>query len=181
MNYIFWCVSIDNAAAHIHTITHSIVAHGMRPHLIKAALCAQIPVVAGFSPTYATTKYSSDWLKAQRGRWRDTEGEWEWEEGEAQNILALHRTHPNLNTRLDWQYAGVSRDGYIPVSKQQIHPWHCSPSRLEKTAGLLLLLLSEYVSIFLKKCFVAIEKVVTITQIFAKVLCFIPQGQGEAL
>lgn len=100
---------------HTHTITHSIVAHGMRPHLIKAALCAQIPVVAGFSPTYATTKYISDWLKAQRGRWRDTEREWVWQK------RARHRTFsPSvIHTRLDRQYAGVSRDGYTLLANNK--------------------------------------------------------------
>lgn len=106
-----------------HTLTllsHAVAAHGTRPLLIKAALCAQIPVVAGSSPAnaIATTKWKLT-ERTERERWRDSEWEKEEEEGEAQKILGLHHTHIHTQTwTLQQELKHWSISGN--VSKQQI-------------------------------------------------------------
>lgn len=54
---------------HTFTFTHAVMAHGMRPHLIKAVLCAQIPVVAGSSPQTPPSK-PCDWESKERHKER---------------------------------------------------------------------------------------------------------------
>jgi len=102
------------------SLTHAVVAHGTRPHLIKAALCAQIPVVAGSSPTKRHHQVKLYWLKAETERWSDM-----WtEEGEAHTILTRHHTNQNIHALNGTMQTVAETATSLLVNNKS--PWHFS-------------------------------------------------------